>query len=107
MQNLLDELTKTLGSDDRLVINGKLAKNKIIELALAVDESLIKLILKNDALKKNFFREVVGILVFDKIEFNNNSFSIFFSVTYFSAYSCMILNSFFASDFIKYCSLRL
>ena len=69
MQNLLDGLTKTLGSDDRLVINGKLAKNKVIELALAVDESLIKLLLKNDAIKKHFFREMDGILVFDKIEF--------------------------------------
>jgi len=69
MQNLLDELTKALAADKRLVIDGKLAKNKIIELALALDESLIKLLLKNDAIKKHFFREVDGILVFDKIEF--------------------------------------
>ncbi|MFC1872490.1 DNA methyltransferase [Chloroflexota bacterium] len=69
MQNLLDELTKTLARDNRLVIDGKLATNKIIELALGLDESLIRLLLKNDAIKKHFFREVDGILVFDKIEF--------------------------------------
>ena len=70
MQNLLEELTKTLESEERLVINGKLAKNKIIEFALSLDESLIKLLLQNEAIKRHFFREVDdGVLIFDKIEF--------------------------------------
>ena len=69
MQNLLEELTKTLESDDRLVVNGKLAKNKIIELALALDKSLIQLLIKNEVIKKNFFREIEGIYIFDKVEF--------------------------------------
>ena len=43
MQNLLNELTELLSKDDRLVIDGKLMKNKIIELALALDADLIKL----------------------------------------------------------------
>jgi adenine-specific DNA-methyltransferase len=72
MQNLLTELTKTLETDARLVIDGKLAKNKIIELGLALDEPLIKLLLKNDAIKKHFFREMERILVFDKIEFQKS-----------------------------------
>ena len=45
MQNLLDELTETLQNDDRLVIDGKLAKNKIVELALRLDKYLLKLLL--------------------------------------------------------------
>ncbi|WP_202965045.1 DNA methyltransferase [Dehalococcoides mccartyi] len=69
MQNLLDELTKTLKMDNRLVIEGKLAKNKIVELALGLDKSLIRLLLKNEAIKKQFFIEVDGVQVFDKIEF--------------------------------------
>lgn len=69
MQNLLNDLTLLLGQDDRLVAEGKLLKNKIVELALAVDPSLIKLLLKHDAIKKHFFVEVEGVLVFDKIKF--------------------------------------
>lgn len=69
MQNILNELTQCLQQDKRLVIDGKLVKNKIVELALALDESLIKLLLKNSSIKKHFFREVDGILVFDKVEF--------------------------------------
>lgn len=69
MQNILDELTECLKEDERLVVDGRLAKNKIVELALALDESLIKLLLKNEVIKKHFFREVDGILVFDKVDF--------------------------------------
>jgi len=69
MQNLLTELSKILETDARLVIDGKIAKNKVIELALALDESLLKLLLKNDAIKRHFFREMDNILVFDKVEF--------------------------------------
>ncbi|MCB0396890.1 MAG: site-specific DNA-methyltransferase [Flavobacteriales bacterium] len=69
MQNILNELTQCLQQDKRLVIDGKLVKNKIVELALALDESLIKLLLKNASIKKHFFREVDGVLVFDKVEF--------------------------------------
>ncbi|MFW5871643.1 MAG: DNA methyltransferase [bacterium] len=69
MQNLLNELTKALKEDDRLVIDGKLAKNKIIELSLALDKSLLGLLLRNKAIQKHFFKDINGTLVFDKIEF--------------------------------------
>lgn len=69
MQNLLNELTQLLAQDDRLVAEGKLLKNKIVELALLVDANLIKLLLKNEVIKKHFFVEVDGVLVFDKIKF--------------------------------------
>lgn len=69
MQNILNELTQCLQQDKRLVIDGELVKNKIVELALAVDESLIKLLLKSASMKKHFFRKVDKVLVFDKVEF--------------------------------------
>lgn len=69
MQNLLEELKSTLEIDDRLVIDGKLNKNKIVEMALALDGELLTLLLKNDTIKKHFFKEVSGTLIFDKIEF--------------------------------------
>ena len=69
MQNLLNDLTSLLEQDDRLVIEGKLLKNKIVELALALDPSLIKLLLKHNGIRKHFFVDVEGVLVFDKIKF--------------------------------------
>jgi adenine-specific DNA-methyltransferase len=71
MQNLLDELAGLLSKDERLTTEGKLLKNKIIELALGVDADLIKLLLKNKSIKKHFFTEVDGVLVFDKIKFQH------------------------------------
>ena len=69
MQNLLEELIQLLSEDDRLVSEGKLLKNKVIELALNMDAGLIKLLLKNEAIKRHFFTEIEGVLVFDKIKF--------------------------------------
>ncbi len=71
MQNLLEELKTTLQSDERLVIDGHLVKNKIVELALAVDEGLIGLLLGNESIKKHFFKEVGSVLVFDKVAFQS------------------------------------
>lgn len=69
MQNLLNDLALLLAEDDRLVVEGKLLKNKVIELALNVDVSLIKLLLKSDVIKQHFFTQVDDVLVFDKIKF--------------------------------------
>ncbi len=78
MQNLLKDFMKLLEEDDRLVVEGKLLKNKIVELALAMDSSLIRLLLKHDGIRRHFFVDVDGVLVFDKISFqqfvNNKAF---------------------------------
>ncbi|MEX1269948.1 MAG: site-specific DNA-methyltransferase [Balneolaceae bacterium] len=66
MQTLLHELTTTLQQDDRLVIDGKLAKNKVVEMALKLDRNLLKLLLGNEKLKERFFADVDGTMVFDK-----------------------------------------
>ncbi len=67
MQNLLEQLKTTLQNDERLVVDGKLVKNKIVELALAMDEDLLALLLGNETIKKQFFKQVGGVLVFDKV----------------------------------------
>ena len=69
MQQLRDELKGTLQQDERLVIDGKLAKNKIVDLALKLDKDLLKLLLDNDRLKEHFFQVVDGTYVFDKQTF--------------------------------------
>lgn len=69
MQNLLQDLVTLLEQDDRFVIEGQLFKNKVIELALALDSSLIRLLLSSEGIRRHFFQDVDGILVFDKIKF--------------------------------------
>jgi len=69
MQNLLEELIQLLSEDERLVSEGKLLKNKVIELALNMDTGLIKLLFKNEAIRRHFFTEIEGVFVFDKIKF--------------------------------------
>lgn len=69
MQNLLDDLKGLLQEDKRLVIDGKLLKNKIIELALQLDPGLLKMLLSHESIKKHFFQDVEGMMVFDKIKF--------------------------------------
>ncbi len=69
MQNLLKELTTLLSKDERLVSEGKLLKNKVIELVLNMDAELIKLLTKSATIKRHFFADIDGILVFDKISF--------------------------------------
>lgn len=71
MQNLLEELKATLQSDERLIIDGKLVKNKVVELALAIDEGLIYLLLSNKSIKKHFFKHIGDVLVFDKVAFQS------------------------------------
>lgn len=69
MQNLLQELTDLLATDDRLVSEGRLMKNKVVELALSVDPLLIRHLLTSDSMKSHFFAEVEKSLIFDKIKF--------------------------------------
>jgi len=66
---LLSELTAVLKKDERLVSHDELLKNRIVELALKLDKTLIRLLLANKKIKEHFFTEVEGVLVFDKEKF--------------------------------------
>lgn len=68
--NLFHELEKLLRNESRYCSeDGILLKNAIVEGALAMRPDLIKLLLTHDGLKANFFTEVDGVLVFDKVRF--------------------------------------
>ena len=69
MENLLNNLKSLLQKDDRLVSEGELLKNKIIELAFKLDKDLIKLLLSDKKMKEVFFTDIDGALVFDKDKF--------------------------------------
>ncbi len=67
--NLLYSLKTILQKDERLTSEGELLKNKIIEIALKLDKNLIKLLLSDKEMKKVFFVDVEGTLIFDKDKF--------------------------------------
>jgi len=75
---LLEELQLLLGKDERIVSEGKLLKNKIVELTAKGDKKLISLLLSNERIKNHFFTKVDEVLIFDKEKFmkfiNNKAF---------------------------------
>jgi adenine-specific DNA-methyltransferase len=49
--------------------DGTLIKNKIVSDALSLNPELLKYLLSHESLKKNFFSELDGVLIFDKVKF--------------------------------------
>lgn len=69
-KNLFIELERLLRMESTYCTeDGVLLKNAIVEAALALRPELITKLLKHDGLKRNFFTEVEGVLVFDKVKF--------------------------------------
>ena len=69
MQNLLNNLKNLLKKDERLISEGELLKNKIIELAIKLDKDLIKLLFADKRIKEVFFTEAGKATIFDKDKF--------------------------------------
>ena len=69
MQNLYEDLVAVLGTDDRLVADGHVMKNKVVELALRLDADVLRLVRSHDRLRQHFFVEVDGVAIFDKVKF--------------------------------------
>ena len=68
--SLYHELEALLRKDSKYCMDDSvLIKNKIVEDALNLRPELIKYLLAHEGLKKNFFCEVEGTLVFDKVKF--------------------------------------
>ena len=69
-RNLFTELEKRLRMDSTYCTeDGTLLKNTIVEAALALRPDLIAKLLTHDGLKRNFFTEISGVMVFDKVKF--------------------------------------
>lgn len=71
MQDTHKKLIELLKKDDRLVIDGVLAKNKVIELALQLDVELLRLLRSSNELSKTFFQEIDDVIIFDKVKFQS------------------------------------
>ena len=66
---LLNKLIALLEGTGKLVVDGKLNKNSVVERALRCDESLLSLLMADEAVKKHFFTKVGDVFIFDKIKF--------------------------------------
>jgi adenine-specific DNA-methyltransferase len=71
MQNLYKDLEILLKDKSEFVVNNKLNKSKISDAAYQYDEALLKILLSNKSLKKQFFMEVGGATVFKQKDFLN------------------------------------
>ena len=74
-----DVLMEVLRSDTRFFTeSGELLRNAVYEAAMKMDSNLIKILYHNEDTRKNFFTDVDGIAVFDKVGFgwviNNRQF---------------------------------
>ena len=68
--HLYHELEARLKEDSKYRMDdGTLIKNKIVSDALNLNPELLKYLISNDNLKKNFFSELDEMLVFDKVKF--------------------------------------
>lgn len=71
MNDTQKKLIELLQQDDRLVVDGKLAKNKVTELALQLDVELLRLLRSSEEISKTFFQQIDDVLVFDKVKFQS------------------------------------
>lgn len=71
MQNLLKDLETVLEQDSRFMADGRILKNIVVEAAHKMDAGLVKLLLGNEPIRKHFFLDVDGTLVFDKVKFQD------------------------------------
>jgi len=69
MQNLQKMLIEILRNDTTYFSDDRLLKNKLTEDAFKLEPKLIKYILSDNRLKKHFFLDIDGVLVFDKDKF--------------------------------------
>ena len=79
MTKFYDAVIDVLKQDERFFSkDGELLRNAVYEAAMQMDENLISLLLANETTKAQFFIEVAGVFVFDKVAFgwvvNNRAF---------------------------------
>lgn len=68
--HLYHELEQLLRMNSRYCMDdGTMLKNRIVEDALGIHPLLVKLLLGNEKMKRAFFRDVDGVMVFDKVKF--------------------------------------
>ena len=70
-QNLFDDLIESLKSEQAFMSNGIILRSVVIEAALNMDPHLLELLMRSESIRAHFFVEVAGILIFDKVKFQD------------------------------------
>jgi len=65
----MDELTALLATEPSYIIDGKIAKDIVVESALNLDTTLLDLLSTDQKLSKHFFKKTKEHLIFDKVKF--------------------------------------
>ena len=68
---IVEHVKSILEMNKKYCKNGKVFKNNVIEASLRLDNELLQLLIKDDITRKHFFKELDGVLIFDKIKFQN------------------------------------
>ncbi|WP_150912550.1 DNA methyltransferase [Marinobacter halotolerans] len=71
MQNLFKDLESLLQQEQSFISDGAILKNAVVEAALNLDSRLLELLMQSDTIKSHFFTEVSGVVVFDKVKFQD------------------------------------
>jgi len=69
LKSLIEELTALLSSEPSYILDGKIAKDIVVESALNFDKTLLDLLASNEKIARQFFKKLVSYLVFDKVKF--------------------------------------
>lgn len=69
MQNLMKDLEALLEKEPSLLSDGEILKNAVIERALKMDAEFLALLMQSELIKRHFFPDIEGTLVFDKVKF--------------------------------------
>jgi adenine-specific DNA-methyltransferase len=69
LQSLIDDLTALLATEPSYIIDGKVAKDIIVESALNLDTTLLDLLASDQMMAKQFFKKSKDYLIFDKVKF--------------------------------------
>jgi len=69
LKSLIEELTALLSSEPSYILDGKIAKDIVVESALNFDKTLLDLLASNEKIARQFFKKLGSYLVFDKVKF--------------------------------------
>jgi adenine-specific DNA-methyltransferase len=69
LQSLIDDLTELLATEPSYVIDGKIAKDIVVESALNLDKTLLDLLASDKKMVRQFFKKSQEYLIFDKVKF--------------------------------------
>ncbi len=69
MKSLIEDLTALLATEPSYILDGKIAKDLVVESALNFDKTLLDLLASNENMSKQFFKKLNNYLVFDKVKF--------------------------------------